>query len=100
VIWPGVGVAIEVIFVLALSLVLAAPESGWKKAGVVGATCVGLLAVAYFFFQNFGLFFDFFIPLILVAGHAGFEEIRDWKEKAAKWDSAQAKTGTQQNSRS
>jgi hypothetical protein len=36
--------------------------------------------LSYFFLQNLGSFFDFFVPSILVILHAGFERVREWRK--------------------
>jgi len=84
----GVSVAIEALAVLVMASCFAVPASPLRKVIIAGGACLGLLVLAYFTFQNLGLFFDFFIPLVLVASHAGLDEVRDWKEKAIKWDLA------------
>lgn len=44
----------------------------------------GIVLSAYFFWQNLGLFFDFFIPLFMLAGHTLYEQVHAWKEVANK----------------
>jgi CHASE2 domain-containing sensor protein len=47
-----------------------------------------VVLVAVFLWQNMGSFFDFFIPVLLLVGHAVFEQVRDWREKALKYEDA------------
>ena len=86
-------VAIEVTLVLALAVVFALPIGGWNKCFSVCGSCVLLLVVAYLSFQNLGLFFDFFIPVLMVATHAVFDEVREWRKKAIEFDNEHAKGG-------
>jgi hypothetical protein len=48
-------------------------------------SCILLFVVAYIFYQNFGLFFDFLIPLILLGLHAFIEQILEWRKLARKY---------------
>jgi CHASE2 domain-containing sensor protein len=54
----------------------------WHKSVVVGALLFSLLLTAYFAFQNLGLVFDVFIPLLFLGAHAGFEQVLEWRAKA------------------
>lgn len=80
------AVIVEFLAVLILAVVFALPYPGLAKILSLSAASLMLLIVAYFFFQNFGLFFDFFIPLILVLAHGLLDEIRDWRSLAVKYE--------------
>jgi hypothetical protein len=41
-----------------------------------------LIVITYVFWQNLGLFFDFFMPLVLLAGHAFVTQVIEWREEA------------------
>jgi CHASE2 domain-containing sensor protein len=84
--------AIEVILSLlvALAFTLRIPTI-WKLFSVP-LLCLGLVAFSYVCLINFGLFFDFFIPVLLVIGHGAFEQThhlyeqaREWRADALKW---------------
>ena len=55
------------------------PSVKWFGATVV---CLVLLIISYFLFQNLGLFFEFFIPLLLIAGHSLVDQILEWRALA------------------
>src|SRR5260370_11814373 len=55
----------------------------WKVGGVLLLWGI-LLVCGYAFLQDLGLFFDFFVPSVLVGLHAGFERIREWRTAYAK----------------
>ncbi len=48
----------------------------WKWSSFVAVTCF-VLVISYLFLQNFGLFLDFFFPLLILGAHTGFEH---WRE--------------------
>ena len=77
-----VGISAEVLVVLAAALVFAARLPPWRKAGAIAFLCICLGLFSYLLFQNLGRFFDAFIPLLMVAGHAVFEQVRRWREEA------------------
>jgi CHASE2 domain-containing sensor protein len=54
----------------------------WPKISLVGAVLLSVLLIAYFAFQNLGLAFDVFIPLLFLVAHAGFEQVLEWRAKA------------------
>jgi hypothetical protein len=45
-----------------------------------------LLLANYFLLQNLGRFFDVFVPLMVIVGHAIWEQVRDWRSLAATAD--------------
>jgi CHASE2 domain-containing sensor protein len=78
------AVSIEVFLTLIVAIIFALDiHLGWKVGGVLLLWGI-LLFCGYVFLQNLGLFFDFFVPSILVGLHAGFERIREWRTAFAK----------------
>jgi hypothetical protein len=74
-------ISIELLAVLFLAVVLVLGLSAWKEAtAVIGVALFFLLA--NFLLQDLGLFFDFFVPLLIVLGHAAFEKINGWRDAA------------------
>lgn len=70
-----------------LSILVAIPfvlkiKPRWKKVLVIVLPYLIIIAVSYFSLMNVGLFFDPFIPLILVGAHGAFEQIREWRAAA------------------
>lgn len=78
--WVGFGV--EVALVLAAALVLVVDLPVRRKALILMLLAAGLVLLWYVLFQNFGRFFDGLIPLVMVAGHAAFEQVRKWRDEA------------------
>lgn len=78
------AIAIEVLFSLAIAVLFAFKMGLPKKLLSFLATCLVVLFLTYVFWQNFGLFFDFLIPLILLALHAAADQINDWRLEAHK----------------
>jgi CHASE2 domain-containing sensor protein len=75
-------IALEVALVLVGAIIFALeirPSVKWLAAT---ALCVVLLIVSYFLFQNIGLFFEFFVPLLLIAGHSILDQILEWRALA------------------
>ena len=52
-----------------------------KLVGII-LLIIGLVAFSYFSWLNLGLFYDFFIPVLLVSLHAAYEQIREWQTHA------------------
>jgi hypothetical protein len=40
------------------------------------------VALSYFFIQNLGLFFDFFVPVVVLTGHLAVEKVLHWRRQA------------------
>ncbi len=78
----AIAVTIEVALALFMAVIFAWNMGPWKKVGWAAGLSLGLVAITYFSWQNLGLFFDFFIPLILLAGHGAVERIFEWRSEA------------------
>lgn len=75
---------IEILLSVAIAVCFA-----WNfRVGVI-ALVVALIGIAYVLRQNLGMFFDFSILLLLLFVHAGFEQIREWRDAARKDHSAE-----------
>lgn len=57
----------------------------WTILGVAGLILI-LMILAIISLQVLGAFFDFFIPMIMVIGHAVYEKVNDWRKTAANCD--------------
>jgi len=81
--WKGwVLKLIEVIQALMIAIPFAFEMRFLSKTLAVALISSFLIAFSLLSLMVFGLFFDFFIPVILVLGHGLIEQIREWKEKA------------------
>jgi CHASE2 domain-containing sensor protein len=78
----GVVVAFDVLLVLAVAVMLALPLAPWLKAVVIVTLGTLFAALSYFFIQNLGLFFDFFVPVVVLAGHLAVHKVLDWRHQA------------------
>ena len=75
------GEALDVVLVLLLSL-FGMVEIHWAwKWSVVAVSSIFVLVFSYFFLQTFGLFLDFFFPLIFVGLHSGYEHVLEWRHE-------------------
>jgi CHASE2 domain-containing sensor protein len=72
-----VGTTIEVLCSLLVAIVFALEGTFRQKLGRVLLLCVFLLIFTYVLWQNLGMFFDFFIPLLLLSVHAPIEQLRE-----------------------
>ena len=81
---------IEVLLVLLTVFVFALEFRPLYKALSVVALYLACVFISYFAFTNFGIFFDFLIPLIAVTLHAGLEQIIEWRDLAQKWSEYEA----------
>ncbi len=75
-------VIFEVLLVLFIAIMMALPLGAWLKAIAVAGASLGFAALSYFFIQNLGLFFDFFVPVIVLCGHLGVDHVLDWRHDA------------------
>jgi len=76
------AIAIEVALSLALALMFSFTiRTRYKAIGVV-TLCILVIALAYFSWQNLGLFFDFLIPMILLVAKGAYEQVRAWQKGA------------------
>lgn len=78
--WVAVGV--EAIIALLAALVFDLHVRPWRKAVTIVALLAAFLVFSYLVFQNFGRFVDIGIPLLLVLGHALFEQVWHWRREA------------------
>ncbi len=72
-----VAVVIEIFCSLVVAVVFALSGSLRRKFGRVLLVSIVLVIMSYFLWQNLGLFFDFFIPLLLLSIHAPIEQLRE-----------------------
>ena len=78
--WGEISLKIlEFTISLALASIFAWPFRPLVRFIMVFLLCLFLLFLSYLSFLNLGRFFDFFVPTILVLGHAGFEQLREWR---------------------
>jgi hypothetical protein len=69
--------SLEILAVILLALVMGLISSGWVQlAAVVGATL--FMLAANFFLQDLGMFFDFFVPTVMLLGHVVAHKIYEW----------------------
>jgi CHASE2 domain-containing sensor protein len=73
---------LEITLVLAGAIIFAMEIRPFQKWLAATALCLFLLIVSYFLFQNLGFFFEFFVPLVLVAGHSLLDQILEWRTLA------------------
>ncbi len=74
-------ILVEVLLVLGASVALALKvKKVWKIAAIISPSVV-MAFVSYFFLQNLGLFFDFFIPMCVLIVHNILDHL-EWKKSA------------------
>jgi CHASE2 domain-containing sensor protein len=72
-------IAFEVGLVLAVAVLLALEVRPlWKVMFVAGTTSF-FIVLSYFFLQNLGMFFDFFVPVVVLVGHVAVEKVLHWR---------------------
>jgi CHASE2 domain-containing sensor protein len=77
-------IALEVLLGLATAIIIAR-EFWWVwRVAVVVALIVLVMLSAVVSLQILGSFFDFFIPVITVIGHALYEQVKEWRSAAIK----------------
>jgi CHASE2 domain-containing sensor protein len=78
------AIALEIVISFGIAYIFALSVGRSRKVVLALLACGGVIAFSYFFWQNLGLFFDFFIPLILLLLHACYEQIAGWREAAVE----------------
>lgn len=81
-----IAITIEVVLSLVIAVVFALRLP--RRLTFLGAlsACLLVIVFTYFSYQNLGLFFDFFIPLVLLACHSVYEQAAEWREAAHKYE--------------
>jgi CHASE2 domain-containing sensor protein len=72
-----IALIIEIFCSLVVAVVFALEGSLRRKFGRVLLLSAVLVVISYFLWQNLGLFFDFFIPILLLSIHAPIEQLRE-----------------------
>jgi CHASE2 domain-containing sensor protein len=79
-----VNEGLEVVFSLAVATLFFLPiRTAWKLLAFF-SLAVALVFFSYFFWQNLGLYFDFFIPMALLCAHFLVEHFLRLREEAAE----------------
>lgn len=68
---------IEAALAFAVALVFALIRRLWLKLAALLVMCAVVVVFSILSWLNLGLFYDFFIPVVLVIGHAFYEEARE-----------------------
>jgi CHASE2 domain-containing sensor protein len=79
-----VAIVIEVICSLMVAICFALEGSLVRKFGRLFVVCGGVVGLSYFLWQNFGMFFDFFIPIVLLSAHGPIEEFRETRAEVRR----------------
>ena len=87
----GASVTTEVLLSIFIALVFASNIRSWKKLALAAGLSLALILITYVSWQNLGLFFDFFIPLILLSGHVVTERVLEWRTEAIQHANQPAK---------
>lgn len=66
---------IEVVFSIVLAVLLSLNFHLPVKVAIAALLCVAIFGISYVSWQNLGLFFDFFIPVLLLVGHVVVEKL-------------------------
>ena len=77
---------LEIFAAVLVAMILGLEISRWRQLGLSTILALLMIFISYVSAQNFGIFFDFFLPAVLVALHFGYERVREWHGKAAELD--------------
>jgi CHASE2 domain-containing sensor protein len=83
--------ALEIFWSLAVALPFALEVKPWQKFLFVAVICLVILIISYLSLMSLNLFYDFFIPVLLVICHGTFEQVREWRACARKCAGEHAK---------
>lgn len=90
----ALSLIIEIVLSLVIAVVFAWRLTPLKKLLGAGLVTLASILVAFIFWQNLGLFFDFSIPLILLGAHTAFEKVREWRTGARAYAQLQKEKET------
>jgi CHASE2 domain-containing sensor protein len=79
-----VAIMIEVICSLMVAISFALEGSLARKFGRLFVVCGGVIGLSYLLWQNFGMFFDFVIPIVLLSAHGPIEEFRETRAEVRR----------------
>ena len=81
----SVLLGIELLVGLGVALIFAIDvKNPWVKVAVLVILSFGLVAFSFVSWTILGLFFDFLIPLVLLFGKFGIEQVLHWRAEARK----------------
>jgi CHASE2 domain-containing sensor protein len=86
------SLSLEFLFSVAVAVLLSLEIEKGLKFWLVGLSCLLVMAFSYFFWQNLGIFFDFFFPVMFLLAHVYIEHVREqegYKQDALKWRESQ-----------
>jgi CHASE2 domain-containing sensor protein len=79
----AISYSIEIFMALAVAIIFALEyRLRWKVLSLLILVPL-LVLTSYFAMQNLGMFFDFFIPLVLVFCHAMVAQVLEWRKAAS-----------------
>lgn len=78
--------ALELMAAVAVAVVLATKISPRRQLRITLFIGLIIVVMSYIAAQNLGIFFDFFIPVVLVILHVIAERVLDWRQKARRFD--------------
>lgn len=72
-----VATGIEIAFSIILAVILSMNFRLSIKIGIAVLLCILMMGISYVSWQNLGMFFDFFGPVLLLIGHVVVEKLRE-----------------------
>jgi CHASE2 domain-containing sensor protein len=72
---------VEFLLSVAVAVMFALRIAPWRKALGILIMCVAAIVFGYVLLQNFGLFFDFYIPVVLIVAHAGAAKVIEMRDR-------------------
>lgn len=80
---------VEFLVGLAVSWSLLDPRRALLKFSLTIAT---VLALSYFLLACFGIFFEWYLPVVIATAHGSGEKIKEWRRKARLYDANEGKS--------
>jgi CHASE2 domain-containing sensor protein len=76
------AIALEALLSFAVAVVFALRIGALHKLGWTLALCLGAMLLGYLLLQNLGVYFDFYLPVLVLAVHAAIAKVLEWREQA------------------
>lgn len=77
---------LDFLFSLAVAFLLALAMNKRRQTLAVAVLCFMVMLLSYFFWQNLGIFFDFFFPVIFLLAHALIDGLREERQRNREKD--------------
>jgi CHASE2 domain-containing sensor protein len=88
------AIALEALLSLAVAVVFALRIGALHKLAWILGLCLGGMLLGYLLLQNLGVYFDFYLPVLVLAVHTAVAKVLEWREQAHRLQASQPPAGS------